>query len=109
MSSCKFDDNTFEGQGNSNFKGSSGLIEMKEPQLEASLNWFGQWKVSGSCSKATVKKWTAKLQSPIPKGLGIAIGIAIGVWATAYGYSQAIKVLRVVSSPAPIEAPRQAK
>jgi hypothetical protein len=81
----------------------------KEPRLEVSLNWFDHWKISGSCNEVTFKKWTAKLQSPISKGLGIATGIAIGVAATVHGYSHATEALGAVSVPAPIEAPQQTK
>jgi hypothetical protein len=139
MSTDTSNDNTFEEQGVLNFRGPSGFAQMEidrltegdqpfrnhnstvrpssqtllkqitEPQLKGSLNWFNQWEITGSCSEATLKKWTAKLQSPISKGFGFAIGIAIGVGVVMYAYSNTIKIPRIGSPPAPIEAPRQTK
>jgi hypothetical protein len=49
-----------------------------------SVNWFDKWHFSWCCSESSWKTFSAKLRSPMRKGLSIGTSLAIGVSSTVY-------------------------
>jgi hypothetical protein len=79
----------------------------QEPKLEISLNWFNKWHLNWSCDESTWKQLSAKLTSPLSKGIAIVTGVVIGIGATAYVSVQTMNYLNSGPQSNQIDAPAQ--